>query len=92
MKVVYKIGEGGFFAGHEEMSSVPPGCTDKKPMIDNGDGTFTGFYKAKWDGEKWIEGATQLEIEAITNAPKTPTEEERIAALEEALLLLMMEG
>lgn len=35
-----------------------------------------GLYKPKWDGEKWVEGLTQEEIEEIKNTPKIPTTEE----------------
>lgn len=51
------------------------------------------LYKRKWNGKEWIEGATQEEIEEITRVDLIPpTTEERINALEEALLLMMMEG
>ncbi len=39
-----------------------------------------------------IKWKTKAEIEEEKNKPKEPTVQERIDALEEALLLLMMEG
>ena len=34
-----------------------------------------GLYKPKWDGDKWVEGATQAEIDEITKMePQEPTE------------------
>lgn len=52
-----------------------------------------GLLKARWNGSEWIEGATQEEIDELTKVePSPPTAEERIDALEEALLLMMMEG
>ena len=41
-----------------------------------------GLYKPKWDGEKWIEGATQEYIEDIVaQQPAEPTKEELQAQL-----------
>jgi hypothetical protein len=40
-----------------------------------------GFYKPKWDGEKWIEGDTQEEIEKINYVPTPqPTPDEILRA------------
>ena len=34
-----------------------------------------GLYKPKWDGDKWVEGATQEEIDELTKPqPQEPTE------------------
>ena len=50
-------------------------------------------YKPKWNGTKWIEGATQEEIDELTKPqPMPPSNSDRIQALEEALLNMMMEG
>ena len=38
-----------------------------------------GLYHPKWDGEKWIEGATEIP----TPTPQAPTVEERLQALEQ---------
>ena len=44
-----------------------------------------GFYHPKWDGEKWVEGATQEYIDSLKAQaePQEPTLEERLQALEQ---------
>ena len=50
-----------------------------------------GLYKPKWDGEKWVEGATQEEIDELTKPqPQEPTVEERLAQTEELLQTVTM--
>jgi len=48
-----------------------------------------GLYKPKWDGEKWVEGATQEYINGIlAQQPPEPTKEElqaQLAAIQEQL-------
>ena len=46
-----------------------------------------GLYQPKWDGEKWIEGATEIP----TPQPQEPTLEERLQALEQLELERMFE-
>ena len=43
-----------------------------------------GFYQPKWNGEEWVEGLTQEQIDAIKEqaTPQEPTIEERVQALE----------
>lgn len=42
-----------------------------------------GLYKPKWDGEKWVEGATQEYIDDIVaQQPAEPTKEELQAQLQ----------
>jgi len=45
-----------------------------------------GFYKPKWDGSQWVEGLTQVEIDSLKNVVAEPTEAERLATVEKALL------
>lgn len=33
-----------------------------------------GFYKPKWNGNAWVEGLTQVEIDAIKNVVMPPTD------------------
>nr|WP_259549270.1 hypothetical protein [Heyndrickxia oleronia] len=48
------------------------------------------FYKPKWTGTEWIEGATQEEIDEITKPkPNLPSIEERIESLENTILFLL---
>lgn len=52
-----------------------------------------GFYHPKWDGENWVEGLTQAEIDAIkAQNVSTPTAEERLEAVESALLEMVLGG
>ena len=50
-----------------------------------------GLYKPKWDGDKWVEGATQEEIDELTKPqPHEPTVEERLEQTEELLRTVTM--
>lgn len=82
MKKVLKVDKQGFFIEDiilEDDDITPSDCIET--------GCPDGFYKPKWNGEKWVEGLTQAEIDEI-NKPKTigPTTEERLAALEELMM------
>ena len=41
-----------------------------------------GLYLPKWNGTKWIEGATQEYIDSLQPSPQEPSIEDRISALE----------
>ena len=41
-----------------------------------------GLYKPKWNGEAWVEGATQEYIDSLQPAPQEPSIEDRLNALE----------
>jgi hypothetical protein len=45
-----------------------------------------GFYRPKWDGEKWIEGLTQDQIDEIKNVPQVPSIEDRLTAAEGVIM------
>ena len=50
-----------------------------------------GLYKPKWDGDKWVEGATQEELDELTKPqPQEPTIEERLEQTEELLRTVTM--
>ncbi|MGH2078780.1 hypothetical protein [Aerococcus urinaeequi] len=50
-----------------------------------------GLFKPKWNGEKWVEGLTQEEIDELTKPqPHEPTVEERLAQTEELLRTVTM--
>lgn len=53
-----------------------------------------GFYLPRWDGMAWVEGLTAEEIAARQAAipPAMPTQDERLAALEAAMLDMMLMG
>lgn len=61
----------------EEMIDAPP---------------VIGHYKAKWNGIAWEESATQEYIDNLKTEPQEPTETERIEALEQALLEIVLGG
>ena len=44
------------------------------------------------DGERWIEGLTQEEVNALNNQPKPPTTEERLRMAEDTILFLLIGG
>lgn len=50
------------------------------------------LFKPRWNGEAWEEGATQEYIDSLTAQPPEPTETERIEALEQALLEIVLGG
>lgn len=85
MRQVFRIDGNGFYKEPVilmDNEKTPVDCVEDKPT--------DGLYKAQRVEGQWIEGATQEEIEA-TQLPQAPPVQERIEALEEALLLLMME-
>ena len=47
-----------------------------------------GLYRPKWDGVQWIESATDIP----EPTPPEPTEAERLAVLESAMLEIIMGG
>ncbi len=53
-----------------------------------------GFWHPRWDGAAWVEGLTPDEIAARQAAasPPAPTPEERLAALEAAMLEMILGG
>ena len=53
-----------------------------------------GLFKPKWNGVAWEEGATQEYIDSLKADPQLeePTESERIEALEQALLEIVLGG
>ena len=51
-----------------------------------------GFYLPKWDGEKWVEGLTETEVNAIkASVPQEPTPKQRIADMEAEIARLKSE-
>lgn len=41
-----------------------------------------GLYQPRWNGEEWVEGATQEYIDSLKPQTQEPTESERLEALE----------
>jgi hypothetical protein len=72
MKQVVRIDSAGFYVEPvilEDNDKVPSDCVESVPP---------SLYKAKYAGGKWAEGATQAEIDALTNAPQPITEVETL--------------
>ena len=86
-RIVYKIDEEGFILWDtgiviDEDEEIPEGYY-LQPIYNEGQ---PAFYKPKWNGETWVEGATQDEIEELRQQSMLPTLEERIEALEQYVL------
>ncbi len=84
MKFVRKIDEQCFFVEDNYVEEINE-FTIETPCP-------SGFYKPKWNGEAWEESATQEYIDGLKDEPKEPTESERIEALEQALLEIILGG
>lgn len=86
----YEINDEGFIINNYLVDGdieIPDGCIFvqlPQPLL---------FYKPKWTGEEWAEGATQEEIDEITKVePSPPTQEDRIKELETIVNMLLMGG
>lgn len=66
-KEVYEIDDDGFIIENYLISIVEDGNLSDLPEgnIVPIDLPQPNFYKPQWDGEKWMEGATQEEIDEI---------------------------
>lgn len=84
MKQVYKIDSEGYYIKPLLVENTPSNCVEVAPP--------NGLYKARYVEGQWVEGLSQSEVDSLKNVPQQPSAEDRISALEEALLLLMMEG
>lgn len=84
---VYKINEQGFYTFETYPVEEP---SEFEITIPCNTCEEDDFYKPKWDGEKWIEGATQEEIEEINKIDICPvkTVEERLEEAEQENNLL----
>lgn len=98
-KEIYKIDTKGFIIGNYL------GEFDEKGTLVDPVGEYVvtalpqplPFYKPKWNGVKWIEGATQEEIDELTKVePSPPTEiellKQRLEGMESALVDLILGG
>lgn len=81
-KQVYKLDAAGFYI---ETLTVEFDGNDQ-PVYELEDNVIVapiphGFVRAKWTGAKWVEGATQEEVEEATKSlPSPPSEMEIIKA------------
>lgn len=83
MKQIYLYDDNHMFVGVDVVDSnikiLPVNSTDIAPP--------NGLYKAQFDGEQWIETITEKELSELTKIETLlPTNEERIDALEGAMI------
>lgn len=68
----YEIDGNGFIIDNYDMNGeveIPSGCINVQlpiPLL---------FYKPKWNGSKWTEGATRDEIDEMTKSQPSPPRE-----------------
>ena len=74
MIYVRVIDENGMFVEDTFVEELTP-CTIETPCP-------AGFYHPKWNGEEWVEGATQEYIDSLQPAPQEPSIGDRVSALE----------
>ena len=82
MKMVYRIDENGYFMEDvilKQGEEIPSDCVTERPPQP--------CYKPRWTGTEWID-----EGEPPGPKPKPPTYEERLEALEQAMLELILGG
>ena len=81
---VWKIDEYGFYIFETDYVEEPNEFEITTPCNTCEENTF---YKPKWTGETWVEGATQEEIDDINKIDICPpkTVEERLAEAEQKL-------
>lgn len=88
MRKIYKIDVEGFLVFGEEIFINEDDETPEGYVSIYLDTSEQGYFKPRWNGTEWIEGATQAEIDEIINAPTEPTLEEKFAQLEQENKLL----
>lgn len=80
MKIGHAIEKNGFWVGDViEGSGIVPDVTTTCP---------DGFYKPRWDGQKWAEGETPEEREARENQPLPTNPDVELAAAIQAATTL----
>lgn len=99
MKIFYEIDYDGYYKDVFMLEQPPYAIEDGEKSINPlfidtpipSDIHFSEIYPPKWDGEKWINGATQEEIDKLTKPqPQEPTVEERLEQTEELLRTVTM--
>ena len=92
--LAHKIDLNGYMVFEElkvlsEGAEVPEGYITE-PLPTDEQGYQLPFFKAKWTGDKWIEGASQEEINELTKFESSPpSQEERIKMLEDTINFLL---
>ncbi|MCT6924833.1 hypothetical protein [Metasolibacillus sp.] len=85
---LYKIDDNGFVVFGEDKilidgEEIPEGYVST--YLDTSE---QGYFKPRWNGTEWVEGATQEEIDEITNVPTEPTQDDFLLDLELRVTML----
>lgn len=94
MKLIYAFNLDGLYDHTRDQLvddnvATPSGYTDSPPMTKNAGGTYTGFYKPKWNGNNWVESATQDYIDGLKLTPQ-PTDVEILQQQQADLIYQLM--
>jgi hypothetical protein len=103
--IVYKVDQNGFeidnFLAEDKgnVLSVLTGTKDGQEVWEDKPKSdyvlvppAQSFYKRKWNGSSWIEGLSQTEINAILNAPKPETVQDKLDVMQKAIDDLILGG
>ena len=103
--ILRKINEQGLFVEDVILDAIPTikqiqVIDDVEVEVEVSDPHYiqeipVGFYLPKWDGEKWVEGLSQTEIDAIINQPQPKTELELLreqVAQQQEIIDAMLNG
>lgn len=77
---IYRIDENGYFVEDvilKKGEEIPNDCIEIRPLQP--------CYKPRWNGTEWVEEGTPPEPQ-----PHPPNKEERLEALEQAMLEIVM--
>lgn len=96
-KIVYQISDDGFI-----IERFPVSVNEHGEILDEleeglniitVDIPQSTFHKACWNGLKWIEGATQEEIDELTKFEQSPpTTDQRVDELESVVNMIILGG
>lgn len=70
MKQFFRVDENGFYVAPVIAEEKPDDCVEETPP--------NGLYKPRWNGEAWVEGASEAEIQEIKNRSFPPSEEDEL--------------
>lgn len=87
MRQVYRFDNDGIYIEPVLLKNndiMPDDCTEIHPP--------DGLYRAKFTGTEWVEDMSKEEIDALQDTTKLITTEERVEAIEKALLDIILGG
>ncbi len=90
MKQIYLYDDDKMFIGTELIEETAENTVDNAQYILPENATFQkpqdGLYKAKFDGENWLETITETELQKLNRNASIFTNTERLDALEGAIV------